>query len=120
MGNSVPITDAQRVIAPIARSPFDLLLQDLSPKDRLDIKYCMEFMRLIPSSPALLHTVLSIAALHQSQRILDNGPSEPGSSSEPGSYASSMELQRSMTPEKSATIYETLKHKQLALKHIRN
>ncbi|KAJ5116619.1 hypothetical protein N7456_000967 [Penicillium angulare] len=70
-------------------------------------------MRLIPASPALLNTIISIAALHQARRQLDDySPKLEDLSPEPCS--------RVTTSGYSPVIIDALKHKQLALKNIRN
>ncbi|KAJ5624759.1 hypothetical protein N7510_001068 [Penicillium lagena] len=75
-----------------------------------------EFMRLIPSSSALLHTILSIAALHQAQRKID------------GRYIKFQQLlyiengtvleRATTTSEQPSAIYDALMHKQHALRHM--
>ncbi|KAJ5261355.1 hypothetical protein N7478_011950 [Penicillium angulare] len=70
-------------------------------------------MRLIPASPALLNTIISIAALHQARRqLVEHSSKCEDMSPEPGS--------RVTTPGHSTAIIDALKHKQLALKNIRN
>ncbi|KAJ5595246.1 fungal-specific transcription factor domain-containing protein [Penicillium hispanicum] len=135
MGKSLPTTGAN---APIAMLLVDPVLQDLCPTNQHYIKYfdqyCSvesvlygsnatnpfrEFMRLIPSSPALLHTIISIAALHQAWRTTDGRSVDFQQLLGMGNGAVPMELDRAnITSDQSSAIYDALKHKQLALRYM--
>ncbi|KAJ5312092.1 fungal-specific transcription factor domain-containing protein [Penicillium antarcticum] len=74
-------------------------------------------MRLIPSSPGLLNTIISIAALHRAQRantlhISSQINSDTGNKTDLQSQIT--------TPQPSKPFYDALLHKQEALCHIRN
>lgn len=68
-----------------------------------------EFMRLIPASPGLLYTIISVAALHQAQRRGSPLLESPMSSKELISSSSPATLE----------FYDALLHKQKALYHLR-
>lgn len=78
-------------------------------------------MRLIPSSSALLHTIISLAALHKARRSSDSTDikfvelikTEGGPLVAEPQHATTTQAQLS-------TIQEALLHKQYALKNIRN
>lgn len=80
-------------------------------------------MRLIPSSSALLHTIISIAALHKARRSNDNTntkfveliKTDGGPRATEPDRASATDTQTELS-----TIQEALLHKQYALKNIRN
>jgi DNA-binding transcriptional MocR family regulator len=69
-----------------------------------------EFMRLIPASPGLLYTIISVAALHKAQRlhVLPNIESS----------TAPVEYSLTASPFTSA-FYDALLHKQQALYHLR-
>jgi hypothetical protein len=74
-------------------------------------------MRLIPSSPALLYTIISVAALHHAQRAntLSIGNQSNSNSKEETNHRGQI-----TSPQPSKTFYDALLHKQGALCHIRN
>ncbi|KAJ6007849.1 hypothetical protein N7540_011825 [Penicillium herquei] len=80
-----------------------------------------EFMRLMPSSQGLLHTIISIAALHQAYREVTHTSVEPHRISfiERDTMAVNLHLMTSSEHLPPAAIYDSLTHKQLALKNIR-
>lgn len=78
-----------------------------------------EFMRLIPSSSTLLHTIISVAALHQARRKIECRSIKFQQLSDVENGAVPRELGCAMiTPEQLSAIDDALTHKQHALKHM--
>lgn len=76
-------------------------------------------MRLIPSSMALPHTMISIAALHQARRKPGYCAIKHEHSPNVRDGAGSTQLDRTMiNTEDPSALYDSLKHKQHALKQI--
>lgn len=78
-----------------------------------------EFIKLIPSSLALLHTVISIAALHQARRKADGHFLQSEQSSYFGNGAVFKEADHaSANSGQSSSMHDALTHKHHALKHM--
>lgn len=78
-------------------------------------------MRLIPSSTALPHAMISIAALHEARRKTEGFFIKSESPQSAGSYDSPVYSDhRATIDEDPCAVYDSLKHKQYALKQIQN